>query len=336
MKILVSYATHPKIGNFEGVRLRKSIKGSLELNNIPWVESLLFEPEIAHFISFEDEAKVKEAKANGVFTIVHALYCENDPTTRYTTSTSNGPKLKAKALKMLEAADLVLVPTEQGKQFLLDSGCPTEIKVWSPAINMSRFENNDTLENKIVYQYLKIQNNQKYSISIGNFDDENAIKSIKAIASRTPDMKFYFILSPINSFGQRRPLFRLQHKKPANLSFIDPLPDDVYRSAMVNAFSVIILGDAFLNDTIALEAFASRDRVFVLGKGDEIVVNGKNAICCPDPISLSESLSKEAQKDIPETIIDGYKIAKANSLRLAGFELTKIYKEILARRTNND
>ena len=54
MKVLVSFNPGKKIDNFEGVRLRKCIKGALEIASIPYTTYIGDEYDVAHFISPRD------------------------------------------------------------------------------------------------------------------------------------------------------------------------------------------------------------------------------------------------------------------------------------------
>ena len=61
MKICVYFQPTIENDNFEGMRLRKNIKGALELHNIPYAKNLLDTYDIVHFMSLDDEAKIIDA-----------------------------------------------------------------------------------------------------------------------------------------------------------------------------------------------------------------------------------------------------------------------------------
>ena len=50
MKVLISFRVNHKFDNFEGARVRKSIKGALELNEQPYTTSNVDYYDIAHLI----------------------------------------------------------------------------------------------------------------------------------------------------------------------------------------------------------------------------------------------------------------------------------------------
>ena len=79
MKILVSFQPNKKAPDFEGVRLRKTIKGALEMAEVDYTTSVVEKYDAVHLITPDDENKLNDAKENHVPVIVSALYCESDP-----------------------------------------------------------------------------------------------------------------------------------------------------------------------------------------------------------------------------------------------------------------
>ena len=133
MKILVRFVPGARNDIFEGTRLRKCIKGGLELNNIKWVESIFAEPDVCHFLSPIDEAKAHEAKAEGYPVVVSALYAESDPYCRYLErSPENFYSLPQKSLKMLNEATIErttgqkVEPPKPMKLFKIDAYIPVD------------------------------------------------------------------------------------------------------------------------------------------------------------------------------------------------------------------
>ena len=66
MRILIHFDPGPSKDAFLGARLRKNIKGALELQNIVWVDSIYAKADICHLLSPLDEALAKEAKEEGI------------------------------------------------------------------------------------------------------------------------------------------------------------------------------------------------------------------------------------------------------------------------------
>ena len=55
MKVLVEYSPGAHLDRYIATRLRKNIKGALELVGTSWVESMFAEPDVVHLISPDDE-----------------------------------------------------------------------------------------------------------------------------------------------------------------------------------------------------------------------------------------------------------------------------------------
>ena len=82
MKICVYFEPREKFDNFEGARLRKSIKDALELKNIPYAKNIVDSYDLIHFCSLDDELKILDAKTDHIPTVFTALMCEVDKTSR--------------------------------------------------------------------------------------------------------------------------------------------------------------------------------------------------------------------------------------------------------------
>lgn len=335
MKVLVAYAPGAKYDGFEGARLRKNIKGSLELNHSDWVESILFNPDLVTFFSPEDENKIKDYQTDGYCCLMYALASENDPKTRCLSYGENGIKLRTKAEKMLERADAIIVPNERCANIIKSQGITKPIYKHIPGVNLSRFEITDEIESSLVYRYLKINQSQKYSISVGNFEDVNAIKNARLIAENNKDTQFYVLGSLRTPGGLRISPRRISKGNPPNLKFLSVIPDDVFRSAIVHASCVTILGDSCLASMLALEALASKTPLFVNGDADnEIVFDKRNAYCDKDPIRLSRMMIEYQEGKLPSLVNEGYLTARDRTLTKSGAELIELFKGILNRRNS--
>ena len=58
MKVLVYFQPSPKHDNFEGARMRKTIKGALEVIDQQYTSNLYDDYDVAHFMSPDDESKL--------------------------------------------------------------------------------------------------------------------------------------------------------------------------------------------------------------------------------------------------------------------------------------
>jgi glycosyltransferase involved in cell wall biosynthesis len=333
MKVLVYFNPGEKNDCFQATRLRKNIKGSLELNSISWVESLFALPDIIHLLSPDDEAKAHDAKEDGVKVVVSCGYSEADPFARYFVKDNDGYfALKGKALRLLESADLVFVPSDSFRSLLKKAGVQNpHIIILSPGVNLARFEKSDKIELEVFYRYMRLPEEQKYVLSLGDYDNSEELASLKLIASKVPELQFYFC--GMSHFGRvsRETLKSLNHDAPKNLRFLDILEDDVFRSAMMSA-SAYLSNLNYRSDSLAvLEAFAAKCQVFGLGKplDETLLIDKKSCYLFDREEKVAKSLQSYCLNKLPPTIMEGYKIAKANALALVGSQLKAYYESAL-------
>ena len=171
MKVLVYFQPSPKHDYFEGARMRKTIKGALEIVDSKYTSNVYDDYDVAHFMSPDDENKLNIAIERGVPIVISALFGEADPSTRFLNYKSKDGKrittIKPKALRMLNKADLVLVPCKSGKEFLVENGVTTKIEVCVPGINLSRFNFSREDEKELFYRYFREDKNKKLVFALG-------------------------------------------------------------------------------------------------------------------------------------------------------------------------
>ena len=109
MKVLIDFRPAKGCDNYEGARLRKTLKGACEMTDVTWVDSLLSYPEIAHFLSPDDGAKARKAKEKNCKIVFSVGYSDSDPKTNFFKKVEGKCVLKPKGLKTLALADLSAV-----------------------------------------------------------------------------------------------------------------------------------------------------------------------------------------------------------------------------------
>lgn len=244
MKVLVPYQTINKQDTTEGARLRKSIKGALELSGVRYSVSVVDDYNVVHLFTPDDITKANDAQSSNIPLVVSALMAESDPNTafldfKYKDGVINYT-LSAKGEKLLRRADLVLVPNESAKTFLRDAGITSDIKVLLPGINLSRFDFSREDEKDLFYRYYRLDRSKKLVLGTGDYDSLEGINAFLDAAKKCENALFYF-------FGQSRNPKHLPHSvksimkhAPKNVVFTINVNDDIYRSALLNA-SVFML-----------------------------------------------------------------------------------------------
>ncbi len=337
MKVLVRFDPGVRNDIFEGTRLRKSIKGGLELNNIKWVESIFAEPDICHFLSPIDEPKAHEAKADGYPVVVSALYAESDPYCRFLErSPENFYSLPQRSLKMLNEADLVLVPTLSAKNLLFQCGYQNQnIEVLPPGVNLARFEEIDPLEAQIFYRYFKLPRETKYAIAIGDLDDKITIEKAKILAELTPNITFFFFGSTTKTGDAG--LKKLNKQSLANLRFAGITEDDVYRSGISGATCFVEFGETISQPVEELEAMAVNVPIVHVGKtrGSGLLQDGVNCYSPSDVTEAAKIIDSLSTSKDNAIIMQGYKMARENSLSTFGEKLKGLYESLIKKMEEN-
>lgn len=333
MKVFVSFEPKYRSCDFEGTRLRKNLKGALELSGVGWVSSLFASPDIVHLVSPEDERLAIEAKRSSLPLVISAFYSENDPGARFLETESRDGEIivKKQAMRFLALADLLLVPSEGLKTFLINSGIRSRIAVLSAGVNLTRFEKADKIEEIIFSRYVSLPAEAKYIFLSGDYDDNEQIEDLNTLAAMVPSYRFYFVGLSKKGMVSAAYRKRLAKNSSRNVYYLDLLEDDVYRSAINGCSAYVSLNTNRPDNLTALEAMASKKQVFAY-KGfryGDCCVNEKNSYVTDSLGDLAALIERHCLSSFTPTIIGGYKDAKASSLRSVGKRLKAYYESLL-------
>lgn len=328
MKILIHFEPNVKKDIYEASRLRKNIKGALELNNIAWVNSIYDSPDVCHILSPDDYKLAKDAKGEGIPLVISALYCEGDPSASFTTRTMSGELiLTGKALRVLEIADVILTPSKSAKEFLAKWFPLKNIEVITPGVNSLRFEELDPIYEGGFRHYERFQQEIKYFITIGEYDDKKTLNSLRNLALLNSDYLFFFIGGDYG--GKSSSLNKMNKKNPKNLRFLPILPDDLYRSAVNGAQGFIYFDTMSFSSLVCLEILSSKTPIFKIGDGKEDNAITNSFISVSSVEEFSKTLSSITQAKLEGAIMSGYRVANGASLKNLGAALKKIYDSLL-------
>ena len=283
MKVLVYFQPSPKHDNFEGARMRKTIKGALEVINVKYTSNLYDDYDVAHFMSPEDESKLNIVLERKVPIVVSALFGEDDPTTRFISSKSKNGKrirtLKAKALRMLNKADLVLVPCQSAKDFLIEAGVNKPIEIVVPGVNLARFDFSREDEKELFYRYFRENENKKLVMAVGEYSNNmEGIHALINVAKKRDDVVFYYIGCETftANYGKAKKIIK---NAPKNVHFKTIMPDDIYRSMLLNA-DVFMLPGYNLSGVISVEEAMAANCQLIVRKSavfSDFLKNEQNA-----------------------------------------------------------
>ncbi len=338
MKVFVYFHPDANLDNFEGARLRKTIKSALETLMIPHTDTLMDDFDIAHFIYVEDESVIQELKERNIPIVVSALYCENDPAAYFIDyKNKNGERtytLKPKALKFLESADLVLVPNKNSKEFLMENGVKTRIEICETSVNFARFDFSRDDEKELFYRYVNCDRNNKIVLSIGDCtNDIDGFGALEKAAKVCKDVNFYFIAKSEKnnklSWKNRRKLKKLPH----NVNIISIMPDDIYRSALLNADVCFFPGYKPNGMISTYEAMAAKCQLIMREQKlmEEVAIDQQTAYVASYSETLAGILKDYFDGKIKPTINAAYKMVSKNDIKSFGNKINKYYQELLKK-----
>ncbi len=333
MKVFVHFQPRYLKDVYEGMRLRKNIKGALELTNVEIAKNSIDYYDVAHFLSIADEMKINDAIELGKPVVFSALMCESDPAAKITEVTRDGEvRLSNRALRVLNKVDVVIAPNKAGVKFLLEQGIKTKIIVLSPGVNIARFEKTDQLETDLFYRYFRLNKSSKTVVAFGQYDSREEIRNIVEIAKLCPEYKFLY-------FGQAKHLLllpskirRLLRRSPKNLKFNPIIPEDVYRSVMMNANVFLLVNRRKYNAITMLDAIAAKCQIIGLGPidYDAKVLTKRYAYVGNTLPAVAANINQFLSGELPSNAVKAHSIAKSESLTEIGKQLEKIYTELIS------
>ena len=333
MKVLVHFEG-TKIGQTEGARMRKTIKGALELQEIKYTTTVLDTFDVAHFMSPEDVLKIHFAMEQRAPVVVSALYTEDDDEARFLDCKfkRDGTRkvfIKPKALKILNTANMVLVPTEECKNRLINYGVTSEIKTVYPGVNLARFDFSRDDEKEIFYRYFREDKSKKLVIAFGSGAPmKEGIGTFIKAAKANPDVLFYY-LAPCKESRLKHYLGKFMKQAPKNAKFKGLLLDDVRRSALLNA-ELVLLPSYTPSGIISIcEAMAAKCQIIARENTapSDLLINGKNAYLGKFSETLVSLVTDYLNKQLQPTIETAYAEISAHNLESFGTDLLSIYKQ---------
>ena len=335
MKVLVYFQPSHKYDNFEGTRMRKTIKGALEVAGVAYTSNLYADYDVAHFMSPDDENKLSVAIERGVPAIVSALFGEDDPAARFLNYKSKDGKrtvtLKSKALKMLNKATLVLVPTQTAKDFLIEAGVETPIEICLPGVNLARFDFSREDEKELFYRYFREDKNKRIVLALGEYDNNlEGINAFINVARKRDDTVFYYVGSETKNNATTKKIIK---SAPKNVHFKYILPDDIYRSLLLNADVFMLPGYNFAGVVSIQEAMAAKCQLIVRKSSifQEALKNEKDAYIAEFSETLTSLCLDYLDGKIQPTVEQAYKLVLEHTLQKYGDQLIKIYDSVIEK-----
>lgn len=336
MKVFVPFQLNKRAPNFEAVRLWKNIRGALELNDVKYVTNIADSFEIAHYVYVEPENRITDVLERGVFTICSALCCEDDPNASFIDYRSkDGVRtntLKPKALKFLNKMNLVLAPTQSAKDFLLENGVTSPVEILLPGVNPSRFDFSRDDEKDLFYRYFGEQRDKKLVVAMGEYTNNmDGINAFINAAIKCPEAIFYYIGCEDTAFKFGMKLKRMIKQAPKNVRFNSTVPEDIYRSALLNAEIFMFPGYRTAGIVSIEEAMAAKCQLVVRKQAvcDKMLVDEETAYIAEYSETLTDIVKSFLEGKLQPTTEKAYQEISLHNLESFGKKLKSIYQKKL-------
>ena len=331
MKLYIYTDYKNKDTYFESSRLRKNIKGLLELSNESYViQNATTFYKVAQYFKLSDvssfDLEVKYKKINNGICLFYNE-CEQDDAVFY--KGNDGFNINKINIDKINKFDFALVPSESSKDYLRKLGVYCAIYVLNPGVKYSKFDFTTSIIKDVFYRICGLNNNCKLLVSVIRDEDEETIKKITLIANKFSDYK-YVVLSEHKYLNQVKKNNKYFSKWTKNVLYIPLLDEDAYVSLLYNADIFININSYPSNFVEMMECMASKTQIFTLSQSifKDFLVDKENAYIYNDLESLTNAIDEYKNQKLVSLKEKAYEYAKKYSLSNYGSYLIKIYKEI--------
>lgn len=335
MKALVYFQPSLESIEFEGARVRKNIKGALEVNNIVYTTNVYDDYDVAYLMNVVDEKIIDIIKEKNVPVIVSALYAENDLEASFLEYKNKDGKrilvLKSKALRMLNRADLVLVPSKENVELLRLNGVASRIEVCEGGVNSSRFDFSRADEKELFYRYFREDPKKPLVVCFADYGNKlEGLSALIAAAKACPNVNFYF-------FGQKETKKKMgffSYRKilhsPKNLKCREIMSEDIYRSAMINAKILVASSYKPIGVTIIQDAMAAKCQIIARKSAvfTDLIIDGETGYIGEFSETITSLIVDFLEGREQPTTEEAYKHISEYNLENYGLKLINYYKEL--------
>ena len=320
------------INNFESSRLRKNLKASLELNNYRYLTNAIDERiETVFYVNFSDLNKFNYFRGKDFKKVTFAFYgeFENDlKILSFDKTLKDQCNIKESFTKTLSNYDLVIVPSLEAKQLLIDNGVTTNIEVLLPPIKRTKFELKDSELSKLIYIYFHIEENSKYAYTVLDSKDENAAKRVIELARIFSNMKFIVII-PGYQKKESRIVSKYFKRCAQNVFVCDILSEDIYDSLVYNASAFILLNSLYTASIELLEAYTCGVPVLSLSSSafKDILIDKENSCVYNDFDAFINGFNDFLAGKLPDLKDNQKTFMKKNDIKRIGKKFIDYYRE---------
>mgnify|MGYP000871451613 CR=1 FL=1 len=257
MKIAVYFPRKKVDLFFEGAMLEHQIVKACKAQDITVTQKVSKDVDIANFINLNAKSTlaIKSAIGLSIPTLMWMFWANNDNQSRIIELTKDGREyIPLSRLDIINMMDGVVVPTNEARIMLRKLGVKIPAFILPGAVGVSRLSEIKSGKVDIFRRYFRIDEEQKYTISVMNVRAKKELEDLNTLASILPDYNFYAFVSAGAKFLDRVRLRAMNKMTAKNLIVSELVPEDVYRSGLAGASYFIALGAEKMNVMTLYEA----------------------------------------------------------------------------------
>ncbi|MCD8204258.1 MAG: glycosyltransferase [Coprobacillus sp.] len=331
MKVFIPETNSNHFVNFEGTRLLKTLKASLEVSGMDYTSSVVDQFDVVHLISPLDVNKENDALERGIPVVISAMFTESDPSCSFIEYKRDSKEIAVpqKTLNFLNKGDIVLVPSIQAQLFLKESGVNKEILVCPPGIDLEHYTKPSKGQKEVFYRYFREETFKDLVVAVGDYQSTDGMSVFLEVAREFPNILFYYFGPyPIDKAS---PNIRKTAQTPLkNVKFVGDVPDDVYESALLNAKIFLLPSYRPIGIMSLFEAIASHCQIVVRSQANlgGFLREGRNAYMGEYSETLISLCRDYLNGKISPTTEAAYEELSHYSLESSGKQLKAIYQEV--------
>lgn len=338
MKVLLYFKSTKKLGS-EGARVYKNIQSAIRSAGLDCTNDIYDYYDVAHFISVDNEKEIKFVKDKGIPVVISAFYAEGNKHTSFLEhKIKKGHRittLRDKAFRILNSVDLVIVPTDYNASFLKDNGVTTKIKVCLSGLDIDSFTQTSESEKELFHRYFQENTKQPFVLAFGQYvkgiDGFNAMVNA---AKKLPNISFYYVgtqgeIDTLNDKDQK-----LIKSAPSNLHCVDPMPEDIHKSAIKNAKLIVVPGYRPTGVICIEESLASKKQIIARKSSvfQGLLEDGKSAYLVEFSETITSVIMDYLDGSQQPTTEEGFKIVSDMTIENYGKVLLSLYKGIINKK----
>ena len=196
---------------------------------------------------------------------------------------------------------------------------------------MSRFDFSREDEKTIFHRYFREDPERKLVIGLGEYDaNMEGINALINAAKMVPDAIFYYIgRETIPGVYNSLKVKKIFASAPKNLKFINIIPDDIYRSALLNADVFVLPGYKTAGVVSIMDAMAAKCQIIARKQAvySDFLEDGKTAYLGEFSETLTSLIKDYLTGKLKPTIEDAYTFVNKCNLQAIGEQLRWFYLE---------